>query len=264
MEWEGITCLVTGASSGLGREAARAFAERGATVIAVARREQRLQSLLDELGAERHSYVVCDVSDLAQVRAMARTVAERTDHLDILLNNAGVRSSGPLSSASSEDLERVVRTNLMGPIWVTKELLPLVDAAARRERTPVIVNLASMAGRVPTPRASDYAASKFGLVGFTESVWHDLAPRGIRVMMVNPGLADTEGFSMRKAKSSRLLAWTVMDARRVVQAILRGIERGSFEVRVQWWMNPLYHAAVVSGPVRRVVAGLIRDKVGRF
>src|SRR5439155_24608895 len=113
------------------------------------------------LGGSGHSYVVCDVSDLDQVRAMAATIGERTGHVDLLLNNAGIRSAGPLTRATSEGLEQVIRTNLLGSIWCTKELLPLLEAAPRTSRTPVVVNLASMAGRLPTPRASDYAASKF-------------------------------------------------------------------------------------------------------
>jgi NAD(P)-dependent dehydrogenase (short-subunit alcohol dehydrogenase family) len=260
IQWEGMVCVVTGASSGIGREACLEFAARGATVIAVARREERLAALVDELGSTRHSYVVCDVSDLDQVRAMAKTLGERTDHVDLLLNNAGIRSTGPLTRTTSEGFERVIRTNLLGAIWCTKELLPLLEAAPRTPRTPVVVNLASMAGRLPTPKASDYAASKFGLVGFTESLWHDIGPRGIRVMMVNPGLIDTEGFSMKKAKASAF-SWAVMEPDRVVRALIRGVERGAFEVRVQWWMHPLYHLAVAVGPTRRVVAGLIRKKV---
>ena len=259
--WQEMTCVVTGASSGIGREACRQLAARGATVVAVARREERLAALMDELGSPRHSFAVCDVSDLDQVRAMAATVGERTDHVDLLLNNAGIRSTGPLTRTTSEGMERVVRTNLLGGMWVTRELLSLLDAAPRTSRTPVVVNLASMAGRLPTPKASDYAASKFGMVGFTESLWHDVSPRGIRVMMVNPGLIDTEGFSMAKAKSSKALAWAVMEPPRVVQALLRGVERGAFEVRVQWWMHALYHGAVTLGPTRRVIAGLVRKKV---
>jgi hypothetical protein len=259
--WEAMTCVVTGASSGIGREACIQFAARGATVIAVARRQERLTALMDRLGSSRHASVVCDVSDLEQVRAMAAAVGERADHVDLLLNNAGVRSSGPLSRTTSEAVEGVIRTNLLGPIWCTKELLPLIEAAPRGPRTPVVVNLASMAGRVPTPKASDYAASKFGVVGFTESLWHDVSPRGVRVMMVNPGLVHTEGFGQTKAMGSKTMAWAVMEPPRVVQALIRGVERGAFEVRVQWWMHALYHGAVKLGPARRVIAGLVRKKV---
>jgi short-subunit dehydrogenase len=121
--------------------------------------------------------------------------------------------------------------------------------------------VASIAGRVAIPRSSDYTASKFGLVGMTESLWHDLAASGIKVMMVNPGPVDTEGFPMAKVKAVPGLAWTVMEPARVARAIVRGIERGAFEVRVQWWFHPVYHAAVLAGSARLVVATRLGQRI---
>src|SRR5205823_4428557 len=226
--WVGRTALITGASSGIGRALALALAARGARVFAVARRADLLKLLVEEMGGDPHRAIACDVGDLRQVREVAELVAEQADHLDVLVNNAGVRSAGPLSSATSEDMEAVIRTNLLGPMFCTRELLPLLEAAPETLRMPVVANVASIAGRVAIPRSADYTASKFGLVGLTESLWHDLPLRGIRVMMVNPGPADTEGFPMAKAKALPMLAWAVMEARRVARAVVRGIERGAF------------------------------------
>lgn len=262
MNWKGKVCVVTGASSGFGETVARDLASRGARVIAVARREERLSHLIADLGGVPHSYIRADISDLAQVRAMAASLAEVTDHVDVLINNAGVGTSGPLASATSEELERVIRTNLLGAIWCTKEVLPLIEKAPREQRTPIVVNVASMAGRVALPGSADYAASKFGLVGFTESIWYELSSKGIRAMMVNPGLADTEGFPMDAIRAKPLLGWSVMDASRVAEALVRGIEQGSFEVRVQWWMNPVYYLVLLMGPLRRTVVGALRRSVG--
>lgn len=260
MQWDDKTVFITGASSGFGREIAKILVGKGARVVVSARRVEALRSLVHELGGGAHSSIACDVSDLSQVRAMAATLGETTDHIDVLINNAGIRSGGPLSRASSEAMEQVIRTNLLGPIWCTKELLPLLDAAPRSMRTPVVVNVASMAGRMALPRSGDYTASKFGLVGFTESLWHDLAALGIRVMMVNPGPAETEGFPMTGLKSGPL-AWTVMDAARVARATVRGIERAAFEVRVQWWLHPLYYASVLAGPTRRFLGALVGRRI---
>jgi uncharacterized protein len=259
--WIGRTALVTGASSGIGRALALDLARRGARVFVTARRADALKLLVEEMGGDPHQYVVCDVGDLRQVRDLAEIVAEQADHLDVLVNNAGIRSAGPLSSATSEDMEAVIRTNLLGPMFCTRELLPLLEAAPATLRMPVVANVASIAGRVAIPRSSDYTASKFGLVGMTESLWHDLTASGIKVMMVNPGPVDTQGFPMAKVKAIPGLAWTVMEPARVARAIVRGIERGAFEVRVQWWFHPVYHAAVLAGSARLVVATRLGQRI---
>jgi NAD(P)-dependent dehydrogenase (short-subunit alcohol dehydrogenase family) len=259
--WEGKTVLVTGASSGIGCEAARSLAALGATVFVAARREANLKLLVEDMGGDPHAGFVCDVGEVRQVRDLAEAVAEHSGHLDVLINNAGIRSAGPLTQASSEDMERVIRTNLLGPLFCTRELLPLLEAAPHTTRTPVVVNVASIAGRVAIPRSADYTASKFGLVGMTESLWHDLSARGIRVMMVNPGPVDTEGFPMGKVKAIPGLAWAVMEAPRVARALVRGIERGAFEVTVQWWFHPVYRASVLAGRGRRLVAARLGQRI---
>src|ERR687892_691374 len=127
MRWEGVNCLVTGASSGFGLETAKELARRGASVIVAARREDRLKNLVGELPGDGHSYAVCDVSNLEDVRELAATVGERNGFIDVLVNNAGIPTAGPLTRASSEDMEKVVRTNLLGTIWCTKEIMPLLE-----------------------------------------------------------------------------------------------------------------------------------------
>lgn len=263
MHWRGKVCVVTGASSGFGRQAAAALAERGATVVAVARRKEMLESLVADLGGSPHSYVVCDVGDLDQIRKAAVEIEEKAGRIDVLVNNAGIASSGPLSATTSERMERVIRTNLLGAIFCTKEWLHLLEAAPKEARTPVVVNVASMAGRIPVPRSGDYVASKFGLVGFTEASWIDLKELGIKSLVVNPGPADTEGFPMDEVRANPITAWTVMDASRVASAIVRGVERGAMEVRVQWWFHPLYYFSVLVGPARRFIAEKVAGEYGR-
>jgi NAD(P)-dependent dehydrogenase (short-subunit alcohol dehydrogenase family) len=259
--WAGRKVLVTGASSGIGRATALAFAARGATVFVAARRADYLKLLVEDLGGDPHAAFVCDVADLRQVRDLAEGLAEHTGHLDVLVNNAGVRSAGPLTVASSEAMEQVIRTNLLGPLFCTRELLPLLRAAPRGRRTPAVVTVASIAGRIAIPGSVDYSASKFGLVGMSEALWHDLAAEGVRVMMVNPGPVDTEGFPMTRVKAMPGLSWAIMEPPRVAKAIVRGIERGAFEVRVQWWFHPIYSAALLAGPGRRLVAARLAQRI---
>lgn len=126
----------------------------------------------------------------------------------------------------------------------------------------MVVNVASMAGRIPSPDAGDYTAAKFGLVGFTEAVWSELGALGIRIMMVNPGLARTEGFPMEEVLRKPGGRYLVMSPARVSASLMRGIEKGSFEVRVQWWMHPVYLGSILLGPLRKVVAGRVARSVG--
>lgn len=262
MNWKDKICVITGASSGFGRDLALEIAAKGGTVVGVARREEKLKQLVEDLGGKPHSYAVCDISDLEQIRGLASTLKRSVGQIDVLINNAGIPSSGKLEQARSENIERVIRTNLLGPIWCTKELLPLLRNAPKTTRAPVVVNIASMAGRIALPRSGDYAAAKFGLIGFTESTWADLNELGIKTMAVCPGLADTEGFPMSKIRANPLVGWAVMDSRRVARAAIGGIERGASEVRVQWWMHPMYYMSVALGPLRRRITSAVASVAG--
>ncbi len=264
MDWEGLTCVITGASSGIGRAAAGAFAHRGATVVAVARRKDRLESLVEELGGAPHSYVVCDISDPAQIASMAQTIGERNQSVDVLLNNAGIPGPGPVTECSFAEMEEFFKVNLLGPIWCIQALFPLITHAPRGSgRTPVIINLASMAGRIPVPYSAPYTASKFGLVGFTESLWAEMHDQGVQVMAVNPGFVHTEGFPMDALLGTALLRRVVMDPARVAEAICRGVESGRTEVRVQGWWHTGYYLTILLGPLRRRVAQAVWGSVGR-
>ncbi|MEO7803058.1 MAG: SDR family NAD(P)-dependent oxidoreductase, partial [Actinomycetota bacterium] len=163
---------------------------------------------------------------------------------------------GSLFQTTSEQIERVIKTNLLGPMWCTREILGLIDNAPRSGRTPTVVNVASMTGRLGLLGASDYAASRFGLVGFTEASWKELTKRGIRTMMVNSGWIWPGRSGAERIGGKRFTSWMIMDPARVAKAMVRGIERGGFEVRVQWWWHLAYRAAVLMGPLQRVVAKL--------
>ncbi|HEX2052139.1 MAG TPA: SDR family NAD(P)-dependent oxidoreductase [Actinomycetota bacterium] len=262
MDWSGLTCVVVGASSGIGRAAAVAAAGRGATVLAVARREDRLIELVSELGGEPHSYVVCDVSDLEQVRSMAAAVAARTTKLDVLINSAGIPGHGPINRTTPEQAEALIKVNLVSAIWCIQLLFPLMGHAPRDGRTPVVVNVASMAGRIPLPGAALYTASKFGLVGFTEALWGEMQSLGIQTMAVNPGFVHTEGFPMDHLLGTPLLRWTVMSPERVGEAICKGVENRRTEVKVQGWWNAVYLGTVLLGPLRRRMSRSVWKSTG--
>ena len=262
MNWSDSVCLVTGASSGIGRATAVALAARGATVIAVARREERLAELIEEIGGAPHSYVVCDVGDLDQVKRLATQVGRRTERLDALINVAGIPGGGPVPKNTPETAERVIRTNLLGPIWCTQLLMPLLDRAPRGTG-PTVVNMASMAGRIPLPGSGIYTATKFGLVGFTEAIWGEMRAKGIKVMSMEPGFVHTEGFPMDLLLRNPLLRGLVMTPERIAEALCSAMERGKPEVMVQGWWPFVYHISVLTGPIRRQVSRLVWRRFGR-
>ena len=262
MDWEGLVCVVTGASSGIGRDTARAFAGRGATVIAVARREERLAALVTELGGEPHSYVACDLSQPDQIRTMAETINSRTPKVDILVNNAGIPGPGRITECSFEEVEAFFKVNLLAPIWCIQALFPRLAHAPRDGHTPVIVNVASMAGRIPIPSSAPYTASKYAMVGFTEALWAEMHDKGVQVMAVCPGFVHTEGFPMDALLKNPVLRWTVMKPPRVAEAICHGVESGSSEVRVQGWWHVGYYMTVLLGPLRRRVSHKVWGSMG--
>lgn len=186
-------CVVTGASSGIGRRTSLDLAAEGARVVAVARREDRLRELVTEMGGEAagHSYVVTDVSKRDQVRALARHVEETYGRCDVLVNNAGRGGGGGFKGPDSIDLvEEVMGANFFGAVYCTGELLPLLGRSA----PSFVVNVASVAGRVAPPGESAYCASKFALVGWSEGLEAELARREIYISTVEPGFIPTEGF----------------------------------------------------------------------
>jgi uncharacterized protein len=189
--YEGKVAVITGASSGIGRAAAIDLAGRGATVCVAARRENLLRELVDGLPGEAHSYRTCDVAERAQVGGLGEHVRERHGRCDILINNAGFsRNRSLLQEDAVDAVEAVMATNFFGAVYCTKELLPLLLEA----RPGHVVNIASVAGRIPLGGSAAYSASKFALVGWSESLYSELSGKGVYVSTVEPGPVPTEGF----------------------------------------------------------------------
>ena len=195
-ELEGTVALVTGASSGIGAATAEALAGCGAALAIVARREDRLRMLAAGIEGRggRALVIAADVTDADRARAaVERTVAE-LGRLDIVVNNAGVMLLGPALDAPLEEWDRMIAINLVGLLHVTHAALPhLVAAAAGSPRRVAdLVNISSVAGRVPRSGSAVYNMTKFGVGAFSESLRQELSPRGVRVAVVEPGAVDTE------------------------------------------------------------------------
>lgn len=260
MGLNGKVCVVTGASSGIGYRTALDLADRGAKVCAVARREDRLRSLVDEMGGEGqgHSFVVTDVSDPAQIEALAQSVEERYGRCDVLINNAGFSKERPwYEPGALEDLEAVMATNFFGVVRCTAAFMPMLLESAPSN----VVNVASVAGRLAVGGAPAYTASKFGVVGWSEALHHQLRPRGVCVSLVEPGVVPTEGFPAKAIVGSRLLRHTMGTTEGVSRAIRDVIVHRKMQRTTPRWYYllqiprlltpPLYRAAQqkVVGPI---------------
>jgi len=181
--------VVTGASSGIGEATARALAADGYRVALLARRADRITTLADELDNGSIA-VAADVSDRDSVVAAAVRVEQELGGADVLVNNAGVMLLGPFSTDQRDDYRRMIEVNLLGAITTTEVFLDQLKTDAA-ERGGDIVNISSVAGRTARAGNGVYAATKWGLNGWSESLRQELLP-DIRVTLIEPGVVATE------------------------------------------------------------------------
>jgi NAD(P)-dependent dehydrogenase (short-subunit alcohol dehydrogenase family) len=189
-DFRGRVAVVTGAGSGIGRSTALLLARLGATVHAADLDEPGAAAVVAEIesaggaGAAHH----VDVSDPASVERLAKRVFDTEGAVDVLHNNAGVGHGGPVDETTLEDWQRVLGVNLMGVVHGVHYFVPRM---LRQGRPAHVVNTASMAGLVPVGEMAPYATSKHAVVGLSESLNAELAPRGIHVSAICPGVVDT-------------------------------------------------------------------------
>lgn len=236
---EKAVALVTGASSGIGEATARLLAKHGFRVVLVARRAERLQALATEIEAQGGEAlaIVADLSRLEEVQRVASHTLERFGYVDVLVNNAGfgrltwLEDLDPLA-----DIQGQVQLNLLGLIWMTQALLPAMIARRRGH----IVQISSVAGHVAPPMYSVYAATKFGVRGFSEALRREVRKYGIRVSVISPAGTATE-FGRRAFVGERPAVSTprrlTLKADDVARAVLGVIRRPRREVILPWVMN---------------------------
>jgi NADP-dependent 3-hydroxy acid dehydrogenase YdfG len=215
-----LVVLVTGASSGIGAATVRKLASRGASVAAVARREERLADLAGELAAKDQTVLAlpADITDEKQGRAAIGRVIDEFGRLDVLVNNAGIMLLGPFDSSTSGDWQRMLNLNLSALLHLTQEAIPHLRAAAASGPRGVadLINVGSVAGRVARGGSAVYNVTKFGVGAVSEALRQELAPDGVRVCCVEPGAVATELLThMDEAVRERLLSGAYQDIRPV-------------------------------------------------
>ncbi|MEW6633382.1 MAG: SDR family NAD(P)-dependent oxidoreductase [Pseudomonadota bacterium] len=224
----GKVALVTGASSGIGEATATALAAAGAKVALAARRADRLSALagrIEKAGGKALA-IEADIASNGDIAAMVDKIVSEWGRLDILVNNAGIMLLSPAAEADLDDWRRMIELNLIGLMATTKAALPHLKAAKGH-----VVNVSSVAGRVANPGASGYAATKFGVVAFSESLRREVYVDKVRVTVIEPGLVRTElGDHITNAQSKagldhRLATMEALTAEDIANAILYAVSQ---------------------------------------
>jgi short-subunit dehydrogenase len=222
----GARMLITGASQGIGRAVAALASRRGGRVLAVARSEQLLRELADEMKATGFPLetALADITSHEDRKRLLDTAVSRLGGLDLLVNNAGIGATGHFCETDPQHLRQIMEVNFFGLTEMTRVFLPLL----RQGNRPAIVNISSIAGKRGIPARSEYSASKFAVEGFSEALRAEVAKDGIDVLVVCPGLTQTNFSKNMLAQKARVQLDHLrgMTSEQVALATLRAIERG--------------------------------------
>ncbi|WP_128657774.1 SDR family NAD(P)-dependent oxidoreductase [Paenibacillus sp. 598K] len=226
---QGKKVLLTGATSGIGLVTAQMLIDHGALPIITGRSESKLTETYKTLRGEHGSYLM-DVTSDAQVTEVIARIMTDYDGIDVLINNAGYARFETLANASIESYAEMMETNYMGTVRCSKALLPYMTERGSGQ----IVNIASLAGKLGTPKSTAYSATKHAVLGFTNALRLELAGSGVIVSAVNPGPVATPFFDTADPDGHYVnnVRWMMMKPERVARAILRVIERGKREVNL--------------------------------
>jgi short-subunit dehydrogenase len=246
--------LITGGSSGIGEATARLLHSRGYRVALVARSAQRLQRLAEQLGTGAFARP-CDVGDISSLPGLVDDVVAQFGGLDVLVNNAGVHHRGSMLRHTPEQLAQMITVNTAAPIALTRL------AADRMPTGSVVVNVASLAGKVPVPGSATYSGSKAGLRFWALAAAEDLAVRGIRIANVNPGPVDSGFFDDDLDNVTPMtLSQPISTVEQCARAVLRAIETDVVEIDLPYASGKLATLGYVSPPLRRALRPLLEKR----
>jgi len=231
----GKTILITGASKGIGRACALLFAREGARLILTARNREELEAVAREAAPAQTIVIPADLTDPASLEHLCAEARERAPQIDILLNNAGAGLYARSFESPPELARNLMELNFIAPVEITRRLLPAIP------RGGAIVNLSSIAGKVPLPWFTLYSSSKYALNAFSDGLRMELAGSGIQVLSVCPGVVDTNfgqnvlhGKIPERAASNRRFK---ISAEQCAEAIRDGLRKGKRTVvtpRIGW------------------------------
>jgi len=231
MNFKNKVVVITGASSGIGEAAAEKFAKKGANIVLVARRKDKLEEVEKKLSKYSVKILVqvCDVSDKEQVKQMSEKVIDIFSRIDVLVNNAGFVIYGKVEELSIEDIESQMQTNYFGTINCTKYFLPHF----LKQNFGHIVNVASVGGSFGVPGIASYCATKFAMLGFSEGLHHELHRTNVGVTVVSPIMVRTSLFDHPSFKNfTRRATGISLSSETVANAIIKAANSPRLEIVV--------------------------------
>ena len=241
MDFKNKVVLITGASSGIGKQTAIEFAKLGSNIILVAKTKNKLEQVENQLKQFNVTTLVCpcDVSKKEQVENMSKIVLKKFNSVDILINNAGFAIYGSVFDLSIDEIESQMETNYFGMIYCTKLFLPLMI----KQKSGHIVNVASVAASFGLPGIASYCASKFAMLGFSEGLKHELSGTGVGITVVSPIMVKTEFFDHPSFEKMPKYSPTSLNPKTVAKAIVKAANSSRLEiitpsvVRVAVWLK---------------------------
>lgn len=257
MDYSGKTVVITGASSGIGKESALEFAKlRAASVVLVSRDKNKLEEVAKELSKYQTQTLVCacDVSQKDQVNQLAKEVLEKFGAVDILVNNAGFGIYGTFDDLKVEEIESQMATNYLGMVYCTKTFLPKM----LEQKSGHIVNVASVAASFGIPGMAGYCASKFAMLGFSESLYHELKGAGVGITVVSPIMVKTSFFNHNSF--NKMPRYTIaLSANTVAKAVVRAASSPRLEIVVPQFVRiAIWFKQTFPYLVNPIVGGIFR------
>lgn len=253
--------VITGASSGIGKETALAFAREKSTVVLASRNEQKLKELAEEIKNENANVLVIktDVSKQEDIENLVKKTMDTYGKIDILVNNAGFGIHASVEDTPVKDMQDIVDTNFMGPYYAMRLVVPIM----KKQGFGRIMNVSSVIGKRGIGFSSAYCASKFALIGLTESVQVELRNSPVKVSTICPGLTDTNfGFNMREpVRESKENTWANgVPALKVARAIVRCAKNPKREVYISWYDHAMVYVNALCPGFIEWILSIYRQK----
>ena len=230
MDYQNKIVVITGASSGIGEATALEFAKKGASIVLVSRKKEKLLEVEKKLSKYNSEITVipCDISNKSDVKEMSKLVIEKFGRIDILVNNAGFAIYGSVKDLSIEDIESQMATNYFGMIYCIKNFLPIM----LQQNSGHIVNVASVAGSFGLPGIASYCASKFAMLGFSEGLKHELNGTNVGITVVSPIMVRTNFFDHPSFEKMPKYSPTSLSPITVAKAIVKASNSSRLEIIV--------------------------------